>query len=55
MGESLQRCFENITSVVVPESGDFVPEEQSEAMAEALLNRKRLFFRRGGEALALAY
>jgi pimeloyl-ACP methyl ester carboxylesterase len=37
MGESLKPCFENITSVVVPESGHFVPEEQPEVLAKALL------------------
>jgi pimeloyl-ACP methyl ester carboxylesterase len=28
MGESLQPYFENVTSLVIPESGHFVPEEQ---------------------------
>jgi pimeloyl-ACP methyl ester carboxylesterase len=37
MGESLQPSFENVTSVVVPESGHFVPEEQPEFLAKALL------------------
>jgi pimeloyl-ACP methyl ester carboxylesterase len=37
MGESLRPCFEDVTSVVVPESGHFVPEEQPEALAKALL------------------
>jgi pimeloyl-ACP methyl ester carboxylesterase len=37
MGESLRPCFEDITSVVIPESGHFVPEEQPEALAKVLL------------------
>jgi pimeloyl-ACP methyl ester carboxylesterase len=37
MGESLQPYFENVTSLVIPESGHFVPEEQPEALAKALL------------------
>jgi pimeloyl-ACP methyl ester carboxylesterase len=37
MGESLRPCFEHVTSVVVPESGHFVPEEQPEFLAKALL------------------
>jgi pimeloyl-ACP methyl ester carboxylesterase len=37
MGESLQPCFEKLTSVVVPKSGHFVPEEQPEVLAKALL------------------
>src|SRR5579871_3186908 len=37
MGESLQPCFEHVTSMVVPKSGHFVPEEQPEALANALL------------------
>jgi pimeloyl-ACP methyl ester carboxylesterase len=37
MGESLRPCFEDVTSVVIPESGHFVPEEQPEALAKALL------------------
>jgi len=37
MGESLQPCFEDVTSVVIAESGHFVPEEQPEALAKALL------------------
>jgi pimeloyl-ACP methyl ester carboxylesterase len=36
MGDALEPCFENVTSVVVPASGHFVPEEQPEALAEAL-------------------
>jgi pimeloyl-ACP methyl ester carboxylesterase len=37
MGESLRPYFENVTSVVVPDSGHFVPEEQPEALAKALM------------------
>jgi pimeloyl-ACP methyl ester carboxylesterase len=37
MGEALQPYFENVTSVVIPEAGHFVPEEQAEALAEALI------------------
>ena len=37
MGESLQPYFENVTSVVIPNSGHFVPEEQPEALANALI------------------
>jgi pimeloyl-ACP methyl ester carboxylesterase len=37
MGESLEPYFENVTSVVIPDSGHFVPEEQPEALARALL------------------
>jgi pimeloyl-ACP methyl ester carboxylesterase len=37
MGESLEPYFENVTAVVIPESGHFVPEEQPEALARALL------------------
>jgi pimeloyl-ACP methyl ester carboxylesterase len=36
MGEALQPYFEQITSVVIPDSGHFVPEEQPEALAKAL-------------------
>jgi pimeloyl-ACP methyl ester carboxylesterase len=36
MGESLKPYFENVTSVVVADSGHFVPEEQPEALAKAL-------------------
>jgi pimeloyl-ACP methyl ester carboxylesterase len=36
MGEALQPYFEQITSVTVPNSGHFVPEEQPEALAKAL-------------------
>jgi pimeloyl-ACP methyl ester carboxylesterase len=37
MGESLMPYFQNVTSVVIPDSGHFVPEEQPEALARALL------------------
>src|SRR5580698_3179789 len=37
MGDSLRPYFENVTSVVVPDSGHFVPEEQPEALAKALM------------------
>jgi pimeloyl-ACP methyl ester carboxylesterase len=36
MGESLKPYFENVTAVVVADSGHFVPEEQPEALAKAL-------------------
>jgi pimeloyl-ACP methyl ester carboxylesterase len=36
MGESLQPFFDNVTPVVIAESGHFVPEEQPEALAKAL-------------------
>jgi pimeloyl-ACP methyl ester carboxylesterase len=36
MGESLQPYFNNITPMVIAESGHFVPEEQPEALAKAL-------------------
>jgi pimeloyl-ACP methyl ester carboxylesterase len=36
MGDSLRPYFENVTSVVIPDSGHFVPEEQPEALAKAL-------------------
>jgi pimeloyl-ACP methyl ester carboxylesterase len=36
MGQSLQPYFENIRSVVIADSGHFVPEEQPNALAEAL-------------------
>jgi pimeloyl-ACP methyl ester carboxylesterase len=38
MGESLRPCFRDITSVVIADSGHFVPEEQPEALAKALLS-----------------
>jgi pimeloyl-ACP methyl ester carboxylesterase len=37
MGEALQPYFNHVTSVVIPEAGHFVPEEQPEALANALL------------------
>jgi pimeloyl-ACP methyl ester carboxylesterase len=37
MGESLRPLFQNTTSVVIPESGHFVPEEQPQSLAKALL------------------
>lgn len=37
MGEALQPYFENVTSVVIPDSGHFVPEEQPEALAKSLI------------------
>ena len=37
MGDSLRPYFENVTSVVVPDSGHFVPEEQPGALAKALM------------------
>jgi pimeloyl-ACP methyl ester carboxylesterase len=37
MGESLQPYFQNVTSLVVPDAGHFVPEEQPEALAKALV------------------
>jgi pimeloyl-ACP methyl ester carboxylesterase len=37
MGEALQPYFQNVRSVVIPDSGHFVPEEQPEALAKALL------------------
>ena len=36
MGESLQPYFENVASLVIAESGHFVPEEQPVALADAL-------------------
>jgi pimeloyl-ACP methyl ester carboxylesterase len=36
MGDSLRPCFKNVTSVVIPDSGHFVPEEQPAALARAL-------------------
>jgi pimeloyl-ACP methyl ester carboxylesterase len=36
MGESLAPYFQNVTPVVIPNSGHFVPEEQPEALAKAL-------------------
>jgi pimeloyl-ACP methyl ester carboxylesterase len=37
MGDSLRPYFEQITSAVIPDSGHFVPEEQPQALAKALL------------------
>jgi pimeloyl-ACP methyl ester carboxylesterase len=37
MGEALQPYFKNVRSVVIPDSGHFVPEEQPETLAKALL------------------
>ena len=37
MGPSLQPYFENVMSVVIPDSGHFVPEEQPDALAKALM------------------
>jgi pimeloyl-ACP methyl ester carboxylesterase len=37
MGNSLKPYFKNVTSVTIPDSGHFVPEEQPEALARALL------------------
>lgn len=36
MGESLRPYFENVKTVVIPDSGHFVPEEQPEALYNAL-------------------
>jgi pimeloyl-ACP methyl ester carboxylesterase len=36
MGESPRPYFNDVTSVVIPDSGHFVPEEQPEALAKAL-------------------
>jgi pimeloyl-ACP methyl ester carboxylesterase len=36
MGEALQPFFQQVTSVVIPDSGHFVPEEQPEAVAKAI-------------------
>jgi pimeloyl-ACP methyl ester carboxylesterase len=37
MGQALQPHFNNVTSVVIPDSGHFVPEEQPEALAKSLI------------------
>jgi microsomal epoxide hydrolase len=37
MGEALRPYFQSVKSVVIPDSGHFVPEEQPEALAKALL------------------
>jgi|HubBroStandDraft_4_1064222.scaffolds.fasta_scaffold00498_3 pimeloyl-ACP methyl ester carboxylesterase len=36
MGEALRPYFERVTSVVIPDSGHFIPEEQPQALAKAL-------------------
>jgi pimeloyl-ACP methyl ester carboxylesterase len=36
MGEALQPYFNDVTPVVIPDAGHFVPEEQPEALARAL-------------------
>jgi pimeloyl-ACP methyl ester carboxylesterase len=36
MGDALRPYFEEVTSVVIPDSGHFVPEEQPQALAKAL-------------------
>jgi pimeloyl-ACP methyl ester carboxylesterase len=38
MGDSLRPYFEKVTSLVIPDSGHFVPEEQPEALAKALIS-----------------
>jgi pimeloyl-ACP methyl ester carboxylesterase len=37
MGESLQPHFQNVTSLVIPDAGHFVPEEQPELLAKSLI------------------
>lgn len=37
MGEALRPYFQQVKSVVIPDSGHFVPEEQPESLAKALL------------------
>lgn len=37
MGDALKPYFNSVTSVVIPDSGHFVPEEQPELLAKALL------------------
>jgi pimeloyl-ACP methyl ester carboxylesterase len=37
MGEALQPYFQSVTSVVIPDSGHFVPEEQPESLAKVLV------------------
>jgi pimeloyl-ACP methyl ester carboxylesterase len=37
MGESLQPYFQNASPLVIPDAGHFVPEEQPEALAKALV------------------
>lgn len=36
MGEALRPFFEQVTGIVIPDSGHFVPEEQPQAVAKAL-------------------
>jgi pimeloyl-ACP methyl ester carboxylesterase len=38
MGDALKPYFEDVTSVIISESGHFVPEEQPEALAKALMS-----------------
>jgi pimeloyl-ACP methyl ester carboxylesterase len=37
MGQALEPYFDSVSSVVIPDSGHFVPEEQPEALAKELL------------------
>jgi pimeloyl-ACP methyl ester carboxylesterase len=37
MGDALKPYFQQITTVVIPDSGHFVPEEQPQALAKALM------------------
>jgi pimeloyl-ACP methyl ester carboxylesterase len=37
MGKSLEPYFQNVTSLVVPDAGHFVPEEQPEALGKSLI------------------
>jgi len=37
MGDSLRPFFQNVTGVVIPDSGHFVPEEQPQTLAKALI------------------
>ena len=37
MGEALEPCFQQVKSVVIPAAGHFVPEEQPELLAKALI------------------
>jgi len=37
MGNALKPFFRDVTSVTIKDSGHFVPEEQPEALAKALL------------------
>ena len=36
-GDALRPYFENVTSVVIRDSGHFVPEEQPDALAKVLM------------------